>query len=85
MRLAPFVRWEHYDMGASYQGIPPGFTTVPTGLAADGKPWPQPRDTVWTFGASFYLDPHVVLKADYQTFHVNGDFTRFDLGLGLNF
>ena len=85
MRLAPFVRWEHYDMGASFEGIPPGFTTVPTGLAADGKPWPQPRDTVWTLGASFYLDPHVVLKADYQSFHVNGDFTRFDLGLGLNF
>jgi hypothetical protein len=85
MRLSPFVRWEHYDMGAAYEGIPPGFTTVPTGLAADGKPWPQPRDTVWTFGANFYLDPHVVLKADYQTFRVNGDFTRFDLGLGLNF
>jgi len=27
----------------------------------------------------------VDLKADYQSFHVNGDFTRFDLGLGLNF
>ena len=23
-RLAPFARWEHYDMGASYEGIPPG-------------------------------------------------------------
>ncbi len=84
-RFAPFVRWEHYDMGYSYEGIPQGFTTVPTGLAADGKPWPQPRDRVWTFGANFYLNPHVVLKADYQIFRVNTDFQRFDLGLGLNF
>ena len=84
-RLAPFARWEHYDMGYSYQGIAPGFTTVPAGLAADGQPWPVPRDTVWTFGFNFYLDPHLVFKADYQTFRDNRDFTRFDLGLGLNF
>ncbi|HEX4242453.1 MAG TPA: hypothetical protein VHZ53_13665 [Steroidobacteraceae bacterium] len=84
-RFAPFVRWEHYDMGAAYEGVPVGFTTVPAGLAADGKPWPLQHDRVWTFGASFFLDPHVVLKADYQTFHDNPDFTRFDLGLGLSF
>jgi hypothetical protein len=82
-RLSPFVRWEHYDMGASYSGIAPGFTAVPVGLASDGLPWPQPRDQVWTFGANFYVTPHVVLKADYQTFRNNKDFTRFDLGLGL--
>ena len=84
-RLAPFARWEHYDMGASFDGIPAGFTTVPAGLAADGRPWPQPRDRVWTFGANFYVTPHVVLKLDYQTFDVNKDLTRFDLGLGLSF
>ena len=84
-RLSPFVRWEHYDMGASYEGIPPGFTTVPTGLAADGKPWPQPNDRVWTFGLNFYINPHVVFKADYQTFDVNTDLSRFDLGMGLSF
>jgi hypothetical protein len=84
-RLAPFARWEHYDMGASYEGIPAGFTTVPTGLASDGRPWPQPRDRVWTVGASFYVTPHVVFKVDYQTFDVNKDLTRFDLGMGLNF
>ena len=48
-------------------------------------PWPQPDDRVWTFGANFYLDPHIVLKADYQVFEVNKDFSRFDLGLGLAF
>ena len=77
------MRWETYDIGRSYEGILPGFTTVPTGLAADGFPWPQTHDTVWTFGANFYVTPHVVLKADYQTFRDNKDFTRFDLGLGL--
>jgi Phosphate-selective porin O and P len=84
-RLAPFARWEHYDMGASYEGIPPGFTTVPAGLASDGRPWPQPRDRVWTIGANFYMTPHVVFKVDYQTFDVNKDLTRFDVGMGLNF
>ena len=84
-RLSPFLRWEHYDMGASYEGIPQGFTTVPAGLASDGRPWPQPRDRVWSVGANFYVTPHVVLKADYQTFDVNKDFTRFDFGLGLAF
>lgn len=84
-KFAPFVRWEHYDMGNSYEGIPTGFTTVPAGLASDGKPWPQPHDRVWTLGANFYLTPHVVFKADYQGFDVNPDLTRFDLGLGLNF
>ena len=84
-KLSPFVRWEHYDMGASYAGIAPGFTSVPTGPASDGAPWPQPHDRVWTAGASFFLDPHVVLKADYQRFSTNTDLTRFDLGLGIAF
>jgi hypothetical protein len=84
-RIAPFARWEHYDMGASFSGIPQGFTAVPVGLAADGRPWPQPRDRVWTVGANLYLTPHVVFKLDYQSFDVNKDFTRFDLGLGLSF
>jgi hypothetical protein len=85
VRLSPFIRWEHYDMGAAYEGIPPGFSTVPPGLASDGEPWPQPNDRVWTFGANFYINPHVVFKADYQDFSVNSNFTRFDLGMGLSF
>lgn len=84
-RFSPFARWEHFDMGHAYQGIAPGFSTTPTGLAADGLPWPVPNDRVWTFGTNFYLDPHIVLKADYQVFEVNKDFSRFDLGLGLAF
>jgi hypothetical protein len=84
-RITPFARWEHFDMGASYEGIPPGFTTVPAGLASDGLPWPQPRDRVFTVGANFYITPKVVFKVDYQTFDINKDFTRFDLGMGLAF
>jgi hypothetical protein len=84
-RVSPFIRWEHYDMGAAYAGIAPGFTTVPANLAADGKPWPEPRDRVWTLGANFFLNPHVVVKADYQRFELNSNFTRFDLALGLNY
>ena len=30
-------------------------TMTVTGLASDGKPWPQPHDRVWTAGANFYL------------------------------
>ena len=88
-RFAPFVRWEHYDMGASYEGTPG--PVVPTGLVpvsadpGDYGYWPQRFDRVWTFGANYYLGPHVVLKADYQSFRVNTDFSRYDLGLGLNF
>ena len=84
-KLSPFVRWEHYDMGASYAGIADGFSTTPTGLASDGKPWPLPHDRVWTVGANYYLNPHTVLKADYQRFSTNTDLTRFDLGLGVQF
>ncbi|HSY07140.1 MAG TPA: porin [Steroidobacteraceae bacterium] len=88
-RLAPFVRWEHYDMGASYEGVTA--PVVPSGLvpvsanAGDYGYWPQRFDRVWTFGANYYLGSHVVLKADYQSFQVNSDFSRYDLGLGLNF
>jgi hypothetical protein len=88
-RVAPFVRWEHYDMGASYEGVPG--PTVPVGLVpvsanpGDYGHWPQRFDRVWTIGANYYLGPHVVLKADYQSFQVNTDFSRYDLGLGVNF
>jgi hypothetical protein len=88
-RLAPFARWERYDMGARYAGttgpvIPSGLSPL-SGTPGDYGYWPQNRDRVWTVGANFYTTPHVVLKADYQWFEVNADFNRFDLGLGLNF
>jgi hypothetical protein len=90
-RLSPFARYEHYDMGASYEGIAPGFPTTPTGPVPNSTSpttysyFPVPRDHVATLGANFYLNPNVVLKIDYQRFRTNTDFTRVDLGLGLQF
>lgn len=87
--MAPFARFEYYDMGSRYEGAPG--PVVPAGsvpLSADPGnygTWPINRDRVWTFGANFYLTPHIVFKGDYQHFDLNSDFTRFDLGLGLAF
>lgn len=64
---------------------------IPTGsVPLDAVPgdyglWPRNEDRVWTVGANLYATPHVVLKLDYQHFMINSGFTRFDLGLGLNF
>jgi hypothetical protein len=90
-RLSPFGRYEHYDMGASYEGIAPGFPSTPTGPVPNSSSptsfnyFPVPRDYVATLGANFYLNPNVVLKFDFQKFRTNTDFTRVDLGLGLQF
>jgi hypothetical protein len=87
-RLNPFVRWETYNMGSSYQGtsgpqIPSG--EVPLGPPGEYGLWPINHDRVWTVGANFYLGPHVVLKSDYQWFEENTSFNRWDLGLGVAF
>jgi hypothetical protein len=88
-RVSPFARWEVYNMGASYEGTPgPMIPTgqIPlTGAPGDYGLWPRNQDRVWTIGANLYATPHVVLKLDYQHFMINNGFTRFDLGLGLNF
>jgi hypothetical protein len=88
-RIAPFLRWERYDMGSGYEGI--SGPQVPAGLVPLGDTrgaygyWPRNQDRVWTVGANFYTTPHVVIKTDYQWFDFNRDFNRFDLGLGMNF
>ena len=48
----PYVRYERFD---TQDEVPAGFTKNP---AADRKSW--------TFGASFYPDPQIVVKADFQ-------------------
>ncbi len=88
-RLAPFVRFERYNLGASYAGtsgpdIPSGLVPLSAQPGDLGR-WPQNHDRVWTVGANFYIGPHLVLKGDYQWFEQNVDFKRFDLGLGLAF
>jgi hypothetical protein len=88
-RLVPFARWERYNMGAAYSGTTG--PVVPTGLVpisanpGDYGYWPVNHDRVWTVGANFYTTPHVVWKLDYQWFEWNSDFSRLDLGLGLQF
>ena len=42
-------------------------------------------EAVTTAGVNYQLNPNVVFKADYQTFHVDSARDRFDLGLGLTF
>jgi hypothetical protein len=88
-RLVPCVRRERYDMGSRYAGvsgpvIPSGVTPL-SATPGDYGYWPQNHDRVWTVGSNFYVTPHIVLKADYQWFDVNTDFSRIDLGLGLAF
>jgi hypothetical protein len=72
--LSPFTRYERFNTAASYPGQPLGLGTEAL-----------PTETVNTYGVNFYLNPNVVFKADYQSFHVDGDRDRFDLGLGLAF
>lgn len=79
MDLAPFIRYESYDTQAS--------------LPMGGVRLPGSRNKVWTAGASFWPDPKVVLKADYQVFdkqdididgNSQGD-KRINLGMGYMF
>jgi hypothetical protein len=84
-RLVPFARYERYNLGLSYEGLAPGASPTPQGEVPGYGAWPLPHDSVVTVGASFYVTPHVVLKADYQHFDVNEDLSRVDLGLGLDF
>jgi hypothetical protein len=72
--LAPFARYERFNTAASYPAQPVGL-----GIGA------LPTETVNTYGVNFYLNPNVVFKADYQSFHIDSDRDRFDLGLGLMF
>ncbi len=88
-QLAPFVRYEYYDIGSSYAGVAgPVLPVGPVPRSAnpgDYGVWSQPYDRVWTVGANFFVSPNVVVKLDYQSFDINRDFSRIDLGLGLSF
>jgi hypothetical protein len=52
LSLWPFVQYERYN---TQHEVPAGFSKNP---ANDRKSW--------TFGAAFYPDPQVVIKADFQ-------------------
>lgn len=74
MQLAPFVRYERFNTGASYADLPNGLT--PAALRTE---------SVTTLGANFYLTPNIVFKADYQWFRTSNLYDRFQLGMGVNF
>ncbi len=87
-RLAPFARYEYYNLGAAYAGAAPSIPSGSVSLSStpgDSGAWPQGYDRVFTVGANLYVTPNVVFKLDYQSFDVNKDFSRIDLGLGLAF
>jgi hypothetical protein len=73
-QLAPFVRYERFNTGWRYATLAEGLT--PAALPTEG---------VTTVGASFYVTPSIVFKADYQWFRTDNALDRFQLGLGLNF
>jgi hypothetical protein len=72
--LTPFARYEWVNTAASYEPMPEGL----------GVP-PSPTERVGTIGLNFNIGPNVVLKADYQKFHVDSSRDRFDLGFGYSF
>ncbi|MCG6937961.1 MAG: hypothetical protein LJE83_07270 [Gammaproteobacteria bacterium] len=72
--LAPFVRYERYNTGSDYADLPAGLSVAAL-----------PTETVWTSGISFYLNPNLVFKADYQNFSEDSDRNRYNLGMGLEF
>ena len=73
-QFAPFVSYQRFNTGWKY-------ATLAEGLTPDALP----TEGVTTLGASFFINPNIVFKADYQWFQTNRDADRFQLGLGLNF
>jgi hypothetical protein len=73
-QFVPFTRYERFNTGWKY-------ATLAEGLTPDALP----TQGVTTLGASFFLSPNIVVKADYQWFSADRDTNRFQLGLGLNF
>ncbi len=74
MRLSPFARAEVVNSARSYSGIQPGLT-----------PPDFPVTKVLTSGASLFLTPQVVFKADYQVFQGQRQLNAFNLGMGFQF
>lgn len=70
--LTPFIRYERYNTASAFEGL-----TL--------SPLPTPTEAVTTAGVNYQLNPNVVFKADYQSFHLDSARDRFDLGLGLTF
>ncbi|MDG0832566.1 hypothetical protein EXH51_07415 [Pelomonas saccharophila] len=72
--LAPFVRYERYNTGRGFDGLPVGLN--PGSYGTEG---------VSTVGLNFQLNPNVVFKADLQRFRLDTGRNRLDLGVGYAF
>jgi hypothetical protein len=72
--LWPFARYERLNTARSYSGLPAGLA-----------PAIQPDTRTVTLGASYYLHPQVVIKADYQRYLNDSNLDRVNLGLGFDF
>jgi predicted porin len=72
-KLVPFARLEKFNTGKGFN-LPVGLSRVD-----------DATESVTTIGASYYLTPTVVVKADYQNFKVKPLMNRFNLGLGYSF
>jgi len=71
--IAPFARIERYEIR---QAEDPG-----NGLLQD----PKNIERVQTIGVDFKIHPQVVIKTDFQHYRVDGDKSRFNVGLGYMF
>ena len=72
--LSPFIRYERFNTASAYEAMP-------LGLGIDAAK----TESVVTYGGSFYLNPNVVFKLDYQHFEEDSSLNRLNLGLGVAF
>jgi hypothetical protein len=72
--IRPFARFERLNTASNYADIAPGLT-----------PSNAPDQDIITSGLNFQFAQGVVLKADYQHFHGDGESDQFNFGLGYQF
>ena len=70
----PFARYERANTARSFSGLAAGLAPAPQGDTSEA-----------VFGASFYLHPQVVIKADYTRVFSNSAQDRFALGVGFHY
>ena len=71
--LKPFVRYERFN---TQRTMPQGYESFTD---------PNLAERVVTAGASFFITPNAVIKADYQRYRADTDRSRLNVGLGYNF
>ena len=72
--IKPFVRFERLNTASNYADLAPGLT-----------PSNGPDQDIITSGFSFFFAHGVVLKADYQHFHGDGESDSVNFGFGYQF